>query len=524
MSLASNPYGDNPIFKDLKPASELNEASLKPTNPAAQKAALETANQFKISPKSTQKIKVVPISKAISKKSLFDGLEEYDGTLEDSFSAKPNAKRLIIKPKASPATNSTSSSNLHITLKAKVGDQSSVADHLKEPNSKNETENFQNQIPLNPLNDNNVDNGRRVSWLRTAPIPQGVNCLRQQQQKNNLDSTIKELQSDKENKKNPFEDSILVNEKGGDSSTSIGNSRNVSLSNESFLSNHNLDETNDPELSLLGSGEIHPTGITLRRPGYYTIPSLDEIMEYMDDKGRCLIPNFTIGRRGYGNVFFSEPIDVAGINLDEIVYFRHKEVILYPDDEKKPPVGEGLNRKAQVTLDQVWPHDKTLHESIKDVARLEAMNYEAKLRRVCEKHDTKFLEYRPDTGSCVFKVEHFSKYTLDDESDEEDVPVDPKKAKMTQVPVKPLGPGEKAKDAQMKIANGNAASAGIPKPHEMSPFYSAQQQRPFHACEFFLLNLLSNLKLIFNFLILFQTTMTTTSKLFPKHPPVPQWL
>lgn len=86
------------------------------------------------------------------------------------------------------------------------------------------------------------------------------------------------------------------------------------------------------------------------------------------------------------------------------VHFRHKEVIIYPDDEKKPPVGHGLNRKAQVTLDRVWPHDKSLHKPITDPHRLAAMDYEEKLRRVSAKHDTRFLEYRPETGSWVFKV------------------------------------------------------------------------------------------------------------------------
>lgn len=166
-------------------------------------------------------------------------------------------------------------------------------------------------------------------------------------------------------------------------------------------------------------------------------------------------------------MYFDEPIDIAGLNLDQlgelirniimytptifyflffIVHFRHKEVVIYTDDENKPPVGTELNRKAQITLDQVWPHDKTLHEPIKDKDRLEAIDYEGKLRRVCDKHDMRFIEYRPETGSWVFRVNHFSKYGLLD-SDEEDTPANSKKAK--------LGDEEKTTMAVAKVRSKN---------------------------------------------------------------------
>lgn len=38
---------------------------------------------------------------------------------------------------------------------------------------------------------------------------------------------------------------------------------------------------------------------------------------------------------------------------------------MYPDDRVKPPVGEGLNCRAEVTLDNVYPTDKNKHEPIK---------------------------------------------------------------------------------------------------------------------------------------------------------------
>lgn len=51
---------------------------------------------------------------------------------------------------------------------------------------------------------------------------------------------------------------------------------------------------------------------------YYTIPSLNELIDYIGEDGSCKVPNFTIGRNGYGNVYFDVEIDVAGLNLDEL--------------------------------------------------------------------------------------------------------------------------------------------------------------------------------------------------------------
>lgn len=119
-------------------------------------------------------------------------------------------------------------------------------------------------------------------------------------------------------------------------------------------------------------------------------------------------------------------------------------------------------------MDKVWPHDKSLHEPITDPQRLAAMNYEGKLRRVSAKHDTRFLEYRPETGSWVFKVDHFSKYGLTD-SDEDDNQVPPaseaKKLKGFPAPLqkgKPVDPLTTAnKDAINGTVNGTVEGATL---------------------------------------------------------------
>merc|ERR1719232_448365 len=146
---------------------------------------------------------------------------------------------------------------------------------------------------------------------------------------------------------------------------------------------------------------------------------MSELVTMVDQDGDLNVENFTIGRSGYGNIFFPGMTNIRGMNFDDIVFFRHKEVIVYPDDGKKPDLGTGLNKKAQVTLDKVWPVDKTSHSSVKSPEKLNSMNYEEKLQKACLKLGARFVEYRPETGSWVFKVDHFSKYGLDDSDEEE---------------------------------------------------------------------------------------------------------
>uniref|UniRef100_H3A040 Nuclear pore complex protein Nup98-Nup96 n=1 Tax=Latimeria chalumnae TaxID=7897 RepID=H3A040_LATCH len=196
----------------------------------------------------------------------------------------------------------------------------------------------------------------------------------------------------------------------------------------------------------------HSPGIVLTRVGYYTIPSMEELGQMTTESGRCILENFTIGRRGYGSIFFPGEVDLTGLNLDEIVHIRRKEVIVYLDDEKKPPVGEGLNRRAEVTLDGIWPTDKTTRELITSPERLREMNYEERLENSSRKQGARFREYRPETGSWVFEVVHFSKYGLQDSDEEDELPskVDAKKQKTVPVPL--AGPQVPQQAALSKVA------------------------------------------------------------------------
>jgi len=62
----------------------------------------------------------------------------------------------------------------------------------------------------------------------------------------------------------------------------------------------------------------HPAGIVLSRPGYYTIPPFEALAELVDDEGNCYVEDFTIGREGYGSIFFPGITNITDMNFDEI--------------------------------------------------------------------------------------------------------------------------------------------------------------------------------------------------------------
>ncbi|KAF7399620.1 hypothetical protein HZH68_008212 [Vespula germanica] len=430
LALVSAPFGDSPLLKNLLPASGKTEELLKPTNATSK---ILSNSQYKVATNNkSPKIKTRIVSTAqLSKKSLFEGLEEEDPVLSEAFQPRPNAKRLVLRPK--PITNSTTQSlNENSESHTKNDSREERIDNSNVHNSSIEAIDKENKN-LETNRQFSADRKSSTSWLKSS-LPRKGRVLCDDElfegqrspfsETNNsqeiINNTITELNP--HNSINNQTDPDLSNLTETPLSASLGDRSSIDLITQNTDTSQELD-TNSMSTSQ-NNWSTNLAKVTLQRVGYYTIPTLDKLDDYVCGE-TCVVPNFTVGREGYGNVFFPESFDIYGLNLDEIVYFRHKEVIIYPDDEKKPPVGQGLNRKAQVTLDRVWPHDKTRHEPITDPHRIAAMNYEAKLRKVSAKHDTNFLEYRPETGSWVFKVDHFSKYGLSD-SDEDDNNVPPK--------------------------------------------------------------------------------------------------
>ena len=135
--------------------------------------------------------------------------------------------------------------------------------------------------------------------------------------------------------------------------------------------------------------------------GYYTFPPMNVVASTSS------VPNFIVGRKGYGTISFKSPVDLTDVSsltvLREIVEMARGRATVYPDESKEPPPGKGLNVPAEITLENICPPPV-----------FEGDEYIAKLK---ETPDTTFVSYNPETGAWIFMMDHFSSYsTIWDES------------------------------------------------------------------------------------------------------------
>ncbi|KAJ7945107.1 Nuclear pore complex protein NUP98A [Quillaja saponaria] len=153
----------------------------------------------------------------------------------------------------------------------------------------------------------------------------------------------------------------------------------------------------------------------LRRSDYFTEPRIQELAaKERAEPGFCRhVKDFVVGRQGYGNIKFLGDTDVRRLDLESLVQFNNREVIVYMDDSKKPPVGQGLNKPAEVTLLNIKCFDKKTGHQYTEGPKIE--KYKEMLKRKTEDQGAEFVSYDPIKGEWKFRVSHFSKYGLADE-------------------------------------------------------------------------------------------------------------
>jgi len=404
-ALLTAPFGDSPLFKnDLSDVKR--KEKLKPTNPIAHKAVIQSP-VYRIS---TTGSKLKPRARSSTPSSqngrhLFAGLEPEDNVAISNslFVPRSSVKKL----------------NKHITITGNTSlptprhspASSAYAGSLNNGSNKEECD-----LPELAVEPTKVPQLVDTPVIRKIPVPAEDSYVN-----GSIDDTHAALDIPTTSNNNDDKEPTL-------DTTSFNGSNSAVMS-----------ESNQDSAVREDEGEPHPAGIKLTKVGYKTEPTLQQMKELTTDDGVCKVNNFLIKRDGYGSVYFEGEVNLTGIDLDDIVHIRRKEVILYPDDDNKPPLGEGLNRPAEITLECVWPTDKSTREPVTDLQRLINMGWEKKLETSTMKMGARFKEYRPETGSWVFEVAHFSKYGLagsDDEADEENQPPNKPKPKDKVTPLK----------------------------------------------------------------------------------------
>ncbi|CAG7717020.1 unnamed protein product [Allacma fusca] len=380
----TTPYKDSPLFYNLVTNRSVEDMT-KPTNPVAQRQIREASRRktSSLNSKSVVTGFTFPVPKIHSKKeSFFDGFEEEDqGTAIDILSPKTSVKKLAIKNLRGGFHRSSLSTS---SFNGSVVEEPSVTED-------GGTKANDSQV----LNSSNNGLNASVSELfihRAQPKESGdLN-----------ESSCSESPSDSYY--------VAVNNQNGNGNETY---------NESYHDKSNAETAHD-QYSGYDGAQNHPCGVKYTRSGYYISPDIKELDLLTDAQENCFVRGFIVGRHNYGEIRFLDVVNVGNLDIDETVLFRHKEVVVYPDDNNKPPVGEGINVPAEIRLERVWPIDKATKDPIKVPAKVKALKYEEKLKKSCERLGAEFISYDEQTGRWVFKVSHFSKYSCAPEEEEED--------------------------------------------------------------------------------------------------------
>ncbi|KAI0658563.1 nucleoporin autopeptidase-domain-containing protein [Cubamyces menziesii] len=148
----------------------------------------------------------------------------------------------------------------------------------------------------------------------------------------------------------------------------------------------------------------------LQEGDYWVKPDLETLKKMGHDE-LVSFSGLVVGRVGYGQITFLEPVDLTGLPrlsslLGEIVRFDDKECSVYPeaDDADKPPPGSGLNVKARIELIRCWALDKATREPIKDPEHPAAQRHLKRLKNMKETH---FEGFDVEEGKWTFSVDHF---------------------------------------------------------------------------------------------------------------------
>ncbi|KAL4808392.1 nuclear protein 96-domain-containing protein [Aspergillus unguis] len=157
------------------------------------------------------------------------------------------------------------------------------------------------------------------------------------------------------------------------------------------------------------------------KPGQYWMkPTKEEIVKLPREEQKRF-RGFTVGREHCGEVTFDDPVDLTTIDLDNIynilVDIGIRKITVYPDEDKKPARGKGLNVPSTLSIQNSWPRRDKRHPN---ASLTSGPLFEKHVDRLMKVTDTEFVKYDKETGTWVFRVAHYTTYGLDYDEEEEE--------------------------------------------------------------------------------------------------------
>ncbi|XP_074331862.1 uncharacterized protein LOC141668757 isoform X2 [Apium graveolens] len=182
------------------------------------------------------------------------------------------------------------------------------------------------------------------------------------------------------------------------------------ISSETDAAEHNCDTDSvrgDHPIKKEISLNVYQLMPKLKHGDYFFEPRVEELaIKESYEPGFCShVKGFVVGRKGYGSIKFLEETDVREFDLESYIEFRNREVIVYMDESKKPPVGQGLNKAAEITLCNIKVVDKKTGKQY--VNGLNVDKFKEKLIKKTEEQGAEFVSYNPVQGEWKFRVKHF---------------------------------------------------------------------------------------------------------------------
>ena len=137
----------------------------------------------------------------------------------------------------------------------------------------------------------------------------------------------------------------------------------------------------------------------------------------MTTEGLKNVENFTISNE-FGSIKFLGKTDLTNVDLAKIVTIKLRTAEVYNDNDPiqlkaKPPVGQKLNKPAEITLNN-FILKQFKNQEIAEVYLQRQFQKSSQEGKPC-----KLLSYNLENRILKFEVEHFTNYGFKDEEDED---------------------------------------------------------------------------------------------------------